>query len=156
MQMKDALEKEISGELVMVAIGVSRYPLSYRMYNVILYKQRTGDSLFDPSTWPRIDLQLDPERWLACLWSGLHQQQNDKAWKSPFTMEELGALVDFSNASEISITMAKAIVQFMPKAKESDPKAEGLAGNGDATSPRTSPSSGLELVTGTDSLATNS
>jgi hypothetical protein len=120
--MTDVLAKEILGEQVTVAIRGSVHPLAYPMHNVILYKQRTGDSLFDAKVWPRIDLQQDPERWLACLWAGMHQQQTDKSWKAPLTLEELGGLIDFRNAGEISTAMVNALIQFMPRA-DPDPKA---------------------------------
>lgn len=116
--MADVLEKEITGGPVMVEIRGSLRPLAYPMHNVILYKQQTDDSLFDAKSWPKIDLENDPERWLACLWAGLHEQQPDKSWKSPYTLDELGALVDFSNAAPISIAMVKALTAYMPKAKE--------------------------------------
>jgi hypothetical protein len=155
--MTDVLKKEITGELVTVEIRGSVRPLAYPMHNVILYKQKTGDSLFDAKAWPLIDLSKDPERWLACLWAGLHEQQSDKSWKSPSTIEELGALVDFGNASEISIAMVKALTSFMPKAK--DPVPNGAAPGEPAQSqPEPSPtsgSSGLELVAATASAATN-
>jgi hypothetical protein len=125
--MTDVLEKEILGAQVTVEICGSVRPIAYPMHNVIVYKQQTGDSLFDSKAWPKIDLEQDPERWLACLWAGLHQQQSDKNWKAPFTIEELGGLVDFSNAAEISIAMVKALTAFMPKAKEVLPNAAAPA-----------------------------
>src|SRR5579872_2264329 len=103
--MTSVLDKELSGAPISITIRGSVHDLSYPMHNVILYKQKTGDSLFDPASWAKIDLTNDPERWLACLWSGMHRQQPDKTWNAPFTLEELGALVDFSNAGAISVEM---------------------------------------------------
>jgi hypothetical protein len=120
--MTDVLEREITGGRVAVKIRGSLQSLAYPMHNVILYKQQTGDSLFDAKAWPKIDLQADPERWLACLWAGLHEPQSDRSWKSPFTIEELGALVDFGNAAEISVAMVKALTAFMPKAESVEKK----------------------------------
>jgi|SRR5579871_4816717 hypothetical protein len=120
--MTDVLTKEIVGEPVTVNIRGSIRPLAYPMHNVILYKQKSGDSLFDSKAWPRIDLEADPERWLSCLWAGLHQQQPDKTWSSPYTIEELGGLIDFSNAPDITTAMVKALTQFMPRAKDKNPK----------------------------------
>jgi len=119
--MTDILDKEITGAPVTVDIGDRVCPLAYPMHNVILYKQKTGDSLFDSSAWPKIDLQSDPERWLACLWAGLHIQWPDKSWNSPFSLDELGGLVDFGNAAPLSVAMVKALTAFMPKAKDAPP-----------------------------------
>jgi hypothetical protein len=124
--MTDILDKEISGAPVTVDIGDRVCPLAYPMHNVILYKQKTGDSLFDSSAWPKIDLQADPERWLACLWAGLHVQWPDKSWKSPFSLDELGGLVDFGNAALLSVAMVKALTAFMPKAKDAPPNVAAL------------------------------
>lgn len=116
----DVLDKEISGDAITVRIrGVER-PLAYPMHAVILYKQLTGDSLFVQENFAKIDVRQDPERWLQCLWAGMHVFTDGK-WAAPFTLEELGALVDFSNAGEISVQMAKAVTQSMPKA---DPEAK--------------------------------
>ena len=155
--MTDILEKEITSGPVPVSIRGSIHPLAYPMHNVIVYKQQTGDSLFDTQAWPRIDLQQDPGRWLACLWAGLHQQQSDKSWKAPYTIEELGALVDFGNAAEISIAMVKALLQFMPKPKDDAPKAPApgeLAQSENTTT--ISPSSGPEPAAATVSVAKSS
>jgi hypothetical protein len=157
----DVLEKEITGGPVTVEIRGSLRALAYPMHNVIVYKQQTGDSLFAAESWQKIDLQTDPERWLACLWAGSHEQQSDKSWKAPYTLEELGALVDFGNAAEISIAMVKALTAFMPKAKEVSPKApapelvEVEIDPLPAPIPR-SKVSGQELEDVTDSRAKNS
>ena len=144
--MKDVLDQEITGSPATVLIGGRSHQLAYPMHNIIVYKQRTGDSLFDVEAWPRIDLKQDPERWLACLWAGLHLQQEDKVWKAPYTFEELGALVDFRNAGEISSAMVKALTRYLPKP---DPKAPAPGEPAlDASEPRkvslTSNNSGVE------------
>jgi hypothetical protein len=136
--MTDVLEKEISGKSVEIVLAGLRRHLAYPMHAVILYKQQTGDSLFNPANWRKIDLAEDPERWLACLWAGLHCQNAEKKWESPFTLEELGALIDFGNAAEISIVMAKALAAAMPRKKEPDPNAQ----------PAPAPSAAPEVVTG--------
>ena len=123
--MKDVLEQELTGVPVTVLIRGTERPLAYPMHAAILYKQRTGDSLFVSENFKKIDLAADPERWLNCLWAGLHQfDQETKCWKAPFTFEELQALVDFSNAGEITVQMVRALAQHMPKPKALDPKAE--------------------------------
>ena len=149
--MKDVLEKEITGPALTVEIRGSVHPLAYPMHNVILYKHATGDSLFDAKSWPRIDLQTDPERWITCLWAGLHQRNADGTWKAPYTFEELGALVDFSNAAAISIEMVKALTAHMPKAKDVPPNVEAPAAPGDAPtldpiSPSSTPAQKADLV----------
>ncbi len=155
------IDREILGEPVTVMIGGALRPLAYPMHAVILYKQKTGDSLFDAKCWPLIDLMSDPERWLACLWAGLHEQQTDKSWKSPLTLDELGGLVGFDNAGEISRAMVRALTQYMPKAKDaSDPKdaAPAVATKTDtapiaiSTSPSSSPAQGADSA----SIAPNS
>lgn len=152
--MTDVLEKEITGGPVTVLIAGTERALAYPLYAVVLYKQKTGDSLFDPEAWPRIDLKEDPERWLACLWAGLHQQQPDKSWKSPLTLEELGGLVDFRNAATITLAMVKALTQFMPKAdKEKDPKVSAAGELPPSEKSPTSASSGLAVAPATASVA---
>ncbi len=133
----DLLDQEISGPAITVRIrGVER-PLAYPLHAVILYQQLTavaatktspavaGDSLFKKENYDKIDLGTDPDRWLKCLWAGLHELQPDRSWKAPFTLDELGALIDFSNAGDVSIAMVRALTQSMPKAKKGDesPKA---------------------------------
>ena len=147
--MTDILGKEITGGAITVEIRGSVHALAYPMHNVIVYKQQTGDSLFDKEAWPKIDLEQDPERWLACLWAGLHERQPDKSWKAPFTIEELGALVDFGNAAAISVEMVKALTASMPKAdptqKKTPPASESI-----------SESSGVAPGAASDLVATSS
>jgi hypothetical protein len=162
MQNSDALDQEINGAAVTVRIRGTERPLRYALFAVVLYKQLTGDSLFVPANFTKIELTSDPDRWMKCLWAGLHELQPDgKSWKAPFTLEELGALVDFSNAAEISVQMVKALTQSMPKPrKESDdpkvappPSAEDLS---QAAVNQPSSGSTLELVADSELLATNS
>jgi hypothetical protein len=103
------------------------------MHAVILYKQKTGDSLFDPKNWPKIDLQTDPERWMACLWAGLHRQQTDKSWKSPFSLDELGGLInfDFAETTAITVQIGKALAAYMPKPKPVEPDAPNAPAPGE-------------------------
>ena len=131
-QSNDVLDREIHGDPITVRIRGTEHRLRYPLYAVVLYKQLTGDSLFVSENFPKIDLATDPDRWMKCLWAGLHQLQPDGKWKAPLTLEELGALVDFSNAAEISLQMVKALTQSMPKPQpkdgkdDSDPKAAPL------------------------------
>lgn len=126
--MKDALDKEITGAPVMVAILGTVRRLEYPMHNVIVYKEQSGDSLWDYSCWKKIDLQVDPVRWLACLWAGLHQEQPDQTWKAPFTLDELKSMkIDYESAVEITTAIGKALLSFFPKAKEADPNGPAPA-----------------------------
>ena len=59
---------------------------------------------------------------MKCLWARMHQLQTDGKWKAPLTLEELGALVDFSNAAEISLQMVKALTESMPRPQPKDGK----------------------------------
>lgn len=154
--MQDVLDREINGEPITVRIRGTERPLRYPLHAVVLYKQLTGDSLFVPANFAKIDLGADPDRWLKCLWSGLHELQEDGKWKAPVTIEELGALVDFSNAAEISVQMAKALTRSMPKPKDKAPKA---APPGEPEDPQPSPASSgstLELVDVSESRAQSS
>jgi hypothetical protein len=140
--MTDALEKQITGEPVTVLIAGTARRLEYRFAAIIAYQEKTGDSLFDRSTYQRIDLAKDPKRWLACLWAGLHEKQPDKSWKAPFTFDELTGLVDLSpeNAAEISIAMVNALRSYFPKAKD-EPVPKDAAPGELAQNPTTSPTS---------------
>jgi hypothetical protein len=121
--MQDVLEKEITGEPITVKLRGTERPLAFQMHAVILYKQKTGDSLFDPKSWPKIDLQTDPERWMAALWAALHQQQPDMSWKAPFTLDELAGLInfDFAETTAITVQIGKALSAYMPKPKPAEP-----------------------------------
>jgi hypothetical protein len=94
-----------------------------------------GDSLANRFSWSRIDLDLDPERWLACLWAGLHQLQPDeKAWKAPMTLGALGGMLPVGpGLRELSTKMAEALIQHQPRVKEPDRK------NADAPAAQTTP-----------------
>ena len=112
----DALEKQITGEPIMVAIGGISYRLEYRFAAIIAFQEVTGDSLFNREIYPRIDLVQDPKRWLACLWAGLHQQQDDESWKAPFSFQKLSGMInlDPDSAGRISIQMVKALMAYFP------------------------------------------
>ena len=152
----DALKVAIVGEPVTVTIRGTVRPLAYPMHNVILYHQRTGDSLFDSTAYVSIDLQKDPERWLACLWAGLHELQSDGSWKAPFTLDELGALVDFSNAGEISVAMVKSLTSYMPKRKDAVPNESAPGEPAQSKILPISESSGPARAVASDSAAANS
>lgn len=153
MKNADVLEKAITGEPVTVEIRGSVHRLSYPIHNLIVYQQKTSDSLFDREAWKRIDLQQNPDRWFACLWAGLHELQPDGTWKVPYSYEQLGALVDFANAAEISVKMVKALIAHFPAPEKPSPKAQ--PDPSDPDSPRSS-NSGPDAEVATASLASNS
>lgn len=82
-----------------------------------------GDSLYDWRAWLDIDLSVDPERWLACLWAGLQERQADgKTWKAPFTFDELQEVIGLSAdvRGVIDVKMREAMTAWFPKAKPKD------------------------------------
>lgn len=110
-----ALKQELARS-VPVTIAGKEYQLAFPIRAVIAYKQKTGDSLFLLENWKKIDPEADPERFLACLWAGLQTYQPD------VTLDQLGLLVDFSNAVPIAIAIAESLTSYFPKAKEADPQ----------------------------------
>jgi hypothetical protein len=116
--MQDVLEQELIGKPVTVTLGGCEYKLSFRLRAIILYKQKTGDNLFLPKTWPMIAPAQDPERFLACLWAGLQRHHPE------MTIEKLEDLIDFSNSAEVVEAIARALTAHFPKRQEdSDPNA---------------------------------
>lgn len=97
-----------SREQTSVLIGGVDCAIAYPMHSVELYKERTGDSLLDLRTWEHIRTEVDPTRWLTCLWVGL-QEECDGRWESPFTFEELGGLIGFGDVARITRVMSKAM-----------------------------------------------
>jgi hypothetical protein len=83
-----------------------------------------GESLFLFESWRKIDLNIDPERWLACLWCGMHVKQPDgKTWLSPFTLEELEEKIGLcSYTRAINEKMFTALTAWFPKAKPATEK----------------------------------
>jgi hypothetical protein len=116
----DVLEKELTGGgPVMVKLGEKEYPLAYPMHAVLLYKQLTGDNLFQGNCWQKIAPMDDPERFMACLFAGLHvyDRQTD-TWHAQLSREELGVLIDFGNVHDLCIAITRALTRFFPKAKK--------------------------------------
>ena len=118
--MDPILQQEVSGRPVAVVLGGEEYPLEFSIHAVILYKQITGDNLFDGTCWSKIAPLVDPERFIACLWAGLHQYADDK-WSVPFTRPQLEKLVDFANVNPTCEAVTRALVAQFPKAKEASP-----------------------------------
>lgn len=136
--MKNALlEQELTGTApVLVKLGAKKYPLAYPLHAVLLYKSETlkierdravdeesrakakGDNLFQTNTWNKIGPDDDPERFLACLWVGLHQEQPDHTWLPELSKEEICSLADFSNAPDIVLAITKALLSYFPEEKK--------------------------------------
>jgi hypothetical protein len=115
---EDLLEKEITGAPVTVTLGGEEYTLAYPISAIILYKQKTGDNLFRRESWQKVAPVEDPERFLACLWAGLQTHHPD------MSIDKLGGLVDFHNAAELNLAIARAIASYFPQNKEgADPNA---------------------------------
>jgi hypothetical protein len=122
--MNDVLKQELTDRKpVLVCLGGQDYPLAFPIHAVILYKQSTGDNLFDGECWKKIAPLEDPERFLACLWAGLHVSSDDK-WTCPFTLAQLGRLVDFTNVGSTCGAIAEALASYFPAARESQASEE--------------------------------
>jgi hypothetical protein len=117
--MNDVLKQELIGRApVFVSLGGQDYPLAFPIHAVILYKRSTGDNLFDGVCWKKIAPLEDPERFLACLWAGLHVQEPDETWTCPFSVAQLERLVDFTNVTPACEAIALALASYFPAAKE--------------------------------------
>jgi hypothetical protein len=95
-----------------------------------LYDAVQGDSLLTAGSWKRIDLDLDPERWLACLWAGLHRLSDDgKNWEAPMSLASLGSMIPVgSGARALSLKMVEALKYSSDQTKKKpDPNAEAAA-----------------------------
>lgn len=114
--MNELLQQEIAPP-VNVAIGGVYRTIAFPMAGVILYKQLTGDNLFDTSTWQKADLAADPERFLTLLWVGLHVVQDGK-FVSQISLDELAQQIDYGPpAGELAVALFKALTRFMPVKK---------------------------------------
>ena len=124
----------------------------------------SGDSLYDWRAWLEIDLNIDPERWLACLWAGLHERQADgKTWKAPFTFDELQETIGLSPEvrAVIDAKMREAMTAWFPKAKPKDASPNGQAAPDAGPAPSTTVSqtnagSTPEHAVASDSIVTSS
>jgi len=125
--MKDLLQQELTGPQVTVSIAGKEHPISYTMAAAIAYKQATGKSLFSLEESKHISLIEDPERWLACLWAGLHQEDAQGKWVTPISLQELKRLrIAQSGLVTIDASMWAAFRGDMPKPREDEtsPNAE--------------------------------
>ncbi len=103
-----------------------------RCFRFRLYDPIQGDSLYSQQSWHRIDLDVDPERFLVCLYSGLHQPKkggDGNEWEAPMTLAELATKIPLGpGARDLATLMILALVQSQPRPpKEPSPNAEAPA-----------------------------
>lgn len=107
---------------------------SFRLYDPV-----EGDSLLSAESWKRIDLDLDPERWLACLWAGLHRlSQDGTKWEAPMTLAALGSMIPVGAGTRtLSVRMVQALKysSLQPRKDEPDPNAAAPAASAPAQNP---------------------
>src|SRR5882724_11421640 len=100
--MNDALQKELAKPGVL-ALGDLEYPFAFPMGAILAYKEKTGDNLFQLENWKKINPAEDPERFLYCLWAGLHAYDPDQGKLVPaLTVDQISAKVDFANVKELA------------------------------------------------------
>lgn len=115
-----------------------------------------GDSLFDFEAWRKIDINVDPERWLVCLWCGMHERQDNGTWKAPLTLAELEDAIGISPETRtISEKMFDALAAWMPKGKAPNAAAPGEPAQ-ENPKPPSSADSGLAPASDTVSATTSS
>jgi|ERR1700683_131486 len=125
--MKDLLQEELTGAEITVTIVGEEYPIAYNMAAAIAYKKATGKSLFDVEESKHLSLVEDPERWLALLWAGLHQEDAEGNWAAPLTLRQLKRLrIADAQLAVLDAKIWSAFRANMPKAKE-DPDPNALA-----------------------------
>jgi hypothetical protein len=111
-----------------------------------LYDAVQGDSLLTSTSWKRIDLDLDPERWLACLWASLHRLSDDgKNWVAPMSLASLGSMIPVgAGARELSLKMLKALKYSSDQTRKKTPDPNAVAAAGET--PEAANQSGLSLT----------
>lgn len=94
-----------------------------------LYDPAQGDSLLTPGSWKRIDLDQDPERWLACLWAGLHQLSKDGTkWEAPLSLAALGSKIPVgAGARALSLKMIEALQSSAERPRKADTSPNAAA-----------------------------
>lgn len=122
--MDSALQQELAApvlaRLLDPAGQLRSYELVFNIRAVILYKQKTGDNLFNTATWTAINPGEDPERFQACLWAGLQAKHPE------IGLEDVGTMVDFSNVVPVTTAIADAFAAHMPR-EESRPNVAAPA-----------------------------
>jgi len=94
-----------------VSIGGQELSLIYNMRAVVLYKQKTGDSLFAAASLNSIGPAVDPDKFLWCLWAGLQTEHPD------ITRDFLELHINFDQAADLLRAMVDAIAGDFPEPK---------------------------------------
>jgi len=127
--MTDLLQQEITGPPVTVMIAGQEYPLAYPMAAACAYKQATGKSMFDPQESASLSLRTDPDRWLALLWAGLHQEVSAGNWTAPVTLQDLRRLrIADADLAKLDAAVWAAFRPSQPARKERKETADPNAG----------------------------
>jgi hypothetical protein len=118
-QKQDALTAEVTPGSALVLHG-KEYKLAFPFKSVVLYKQKTGDSLFNMESWKKLG---DPENLLAAIWAALAVHHPE------LTYDEVSCLIDLSNVKAAEEAIVKCLASYFPTPKQ----AEGSASpNADA------------------------
>lgn len=148
--MNDILSQEITGKADRIVIAGRVCTFSYPMHNTILYKQLTGESLFNVESWNKISFEENYKCWMACVWAGMHEQLPPDAehpepyWKAPFSFAELEPLIDMSNAPDVHLAMFTSLTRWMPKKKKPASTAEAQKKTAPSSAPEATATPTLE------------
>jgi len=103
----DVLQAEITPGSKLVLHG-KEYQLAFPFKAVLLYKQKTGDSLFDPENLKKLG---QPENLIVAIWAALAIHQPE------LTYDEVSCLVDLSNIKQAEEALVKCIASYFPEPK---------------------------------------
>ena len=122
--MNDALRNELAKPGKLTLDG-QQYPFAFPMGAILAYKEKTGDNLFQLENWKKINPAEDPERFLYCLWAGLHRYDQEEHKLVPaLSVDAIAAVVDFANVKDLAQAIGDTLNSYFPKAVESaDPNA---------------------------------
>jgi hypothetical protein len=109
----DVLTAEIAKSPAVTLNDGKQYRLAFPMRAVLLYKQKTGDNLFDVENWKKL---ATPENMAAAFWAALSTHHPE------LTYDQVTVLVDFSNIKQVEAAIVECLQSYMPKIK---------SGNGD-------------------------
>jgi hypothetical protein len=107
MTQPDVLAREITPASEVTLHG-KVYQLAFPMKAVILYKQKTGDNLFDPKKWKELS---DPEKLTAAFWAAASIHQPELSY------DAVTLLLDFSNLPAAEAAIVECLQSYMPKPK---------------------------------------
>ena len=121
--MNDALQKELAKPGI-ITLGGQQYSFAFPMGAILAYKDKTGDNLFQLENWKKINPAEDPERFLFCLWAGLHRYDFEQHKLVPsLTVDEISAVVDFANVKDLAQAIGDTLNSYFPKSESADPNA---------------------------------